>query len=426
MKKLALLCLCVALVTLSAPAADWPQWQGPNRDNINPEKGLIANIPAGGPKKVWEFTECGYGYSSPAVVGEKLFIGGVQGDDEVVFCLNSQTGKSLWKAPAIIGPAVPPGAKGLDRGDGPRSTPAVDGDLVYVLGARGNLVCLDAGTGKEVWKKSLHDDLGGKMPNWGYSESPLVDGDLVLCSPGGSKGSLAALNKKTGEVVWRSKEVTDGAAYSSIIVANFPGVRHYAQMTTGGLVGVDAKTGKLLWKEKVAVNGVAIIPSPIYHDGYVYATSDYNSGCGLVKLEKSGEGIKSKIVYESKTMQNHHGGVVLLDGHLYGNSGNCNNRVNWICQEFLTGKEVGKGKFEETGSLTCADGKLFLYGQETGTLVLVDPSPMGYKELGRFKIPATSKLPRKGGKIWARPVVANGKLYLRDLDLLYCFDVAAK
>jgi outer membrane protein assembly factor BamB len=430
MKKLALLCLTMAFATLSAPAADWPQWQGPTRDNISTEKGLLATIPAGGPKLLWQYSDCGSGFSSPSIVGDRVFMGGIHDKNEVLFCLDAKTGKPLWDKPATIGPAAT-----LDRGDGPRGSPSVDGEFVYLIGGSGGMVCVEAATGKEVWKKHLVTDLGGSRPNWGYSESPLVDGDLVLCTPGGAKGTVAALNKKTGEVVWRTKEIGDPAAYTSLITADFAGGKHYVGVTgsgSGSVIGIEPKTGKLLWreKEKVAVNGIATIPTPVYHDGHVYMTSDYQAGCSLIKLEKGTDGISSKLVYSNKTMQNHHGGIVLLDGHIYGATGNANNARsgNLVCQDFLTGKEVYTDKkFPEMASLTVADGKLFLYGQDTGLLIMGEVSPKGFKELGRFTIPAESKIPRGNGrKMWTHPVVANGRLYLRDLDLLFCFDISAK
>jgi len=404
-------------------AADWPQWQGPNRDNINPEKGLVATFPAGGPKQLWLATDCGVGFSSPTTVGDRLYLLGTAGTDEVIHCLDVKTGKAAWPRPTVLGPI-----RDDKRGEGPRGSVTIDGALVYGMGGKGNLVCAEAATGKVVWAKHLENDLGGKVPTWGYSESPLIDGDLVICTPGGKNGTLAALDKKTGKVAWRSADLTDATGYSSPVVATVGGTRMYVQLTAGGVAGVAAKTGKLLWKEKVAVNNIAMIPTPLVHDGHVYVTSDYGSGCALVKLDATADGVTSKVVYENKVMQNHHGGFVLLDGHVYGASGNTNTgRPSWVCQDVKTGKEVwaalGMGEF---GSLTVADGKLFLYGQDTGVLALVAPSPAGYKELGRFVIPAQSKLQRQQGKIWTHPVVANGRLYLRDLDLLYCFDVSAK
>jgi outer membrane protein assembly factor BamB len=412
------LCLAVAL-SFGAPVAtanDWPQSQGPKRDNISTETGLLKSWPAGGPKRAWTFTELGVGYSGPAVVGDKLYImGGVDGR-EWLFALDVASGKRLWRCE--IGALYPNG-----YGDGPRGTPTVDGDRVYCIGGQGNLLCADASSGERVWMVRLKEDLGGEvMSRWGFAESPLVDGDRLICTPGGARGTMAALNKKTGDIVWRSEGVRDKVAYASIVPTDFGGTRQYIQLTGSGVISIAAKDGKLLWRQAVVVNGTAMVPTPIVKDEYVYVTTDYGAGCALIKL--SGSDNRSEVVYANKKMQNHHGGVVLIDGHIYGWSGNSNGRGMWVCQNFLTGEGVWDStRFAQAGSLTCADGRLYCYGQRDGTVVLVEPSKEGWKEHGRFKIPRQTDIPRKQGAIWTHPVVANGKLYLRDQDLLFCYVV---
>lgn len=403
-------------------AEDWTQWRGPNRDGISSEKGLLKSWPSTGPKLLWTFRDAGIGYSGPAVVGSTLFMMGVQNDSESIFALDTNTGKKLWST--SIGKPYP-----NKWGGGPRSTPSFDAGKVYGISGEGDLICVDAKSGKKEWLVSLAKDLEGKvMKIWGFSESPLIDGNKVVCSPGGAKGSIAALDKTTGEVLWRTTEIIDEASYSSIIKSKVGKYDVYLQMTAGGLVGVDANTGKKLFSEKVGVNGIAIIPTPIFHDNKVYVTSDYGTGCGLVTLTPSESGISSKIVYENKLMQNHHGGVVLLDGYIFGASGNCNDRsARWKCQNLLTGEaEWESEKLNQTGSLTFASGRLYIYGQNDGTVALVEPSNKEWIETGRFKIPETTKIERQSGKIWTHPVVSNGKLFLRDLDLVFCFDVSSK
>ncbi|MBL8797702.1 MAG: PQQ-binding-like beta-propeller repeat protein [Planctomycetia bacterium] len=418
--RLPLLLLGLLTLALNSEAADWPQWQGPNRTNVSDETGLLKSWTASGPKLLWTFAETGVGYSAPAVVGDQLFIMGARNNTEQIICLDVKTGKQVWAA--NIGTQFNNG-----YGDGPRGTPTVDGNFVFGLGGQGDLVCVEKGSGKPVWKKSMQKDFGGKMMSgWGYSESPLVDGDKLVCTPGGGKGTVVALDKKTGKTLWQSSELKDDAAYSSLIAADVAGVRQYLLLTGKSAAGVAAKDGKLLWQHAKNEFRTAVVPTPIYHDNHVFITADYGAGCDLLKLTPAGGKFKAEAVYTNKNMENHHGGVVLLDGHLYGCSGNSNGRTFWRCLDWKTGKVLWEeGAKLKAGSLTAAGGQLYLYSQDNGTCVLLDPNPQGWKEAGRFKIPQETKVPRKQGKIWTHPVVSNGRLYLRDEDLLFCFDVRA-
>ncbi len=266
-------------------------------------------------------------------------------------------------------------------------------------------------------------DMGGKRPNWGYTESVLVDGDNVICTPGGKQGTIAALNKKTGEVVWRSKDVTDDAHYSSVIVADHNGKHQYIQLMMAKLVGVDAGSGDLLW-ETDWVGKTAVIPTPIFHDGHVYITSGYGAGCKLVKLETDKEADKAvTVVYENKNMKNHHGGVILVGDYLYGYS----DGFGWVCQNFKTGELVWNDKEKlGKGCIGCVEGMLYLVEEKDGKVVLIEASPEGWKEHGRFTLEPQTTLRKPKGRIWTHPVVSNGRLYLRDQELVFCFDVKAK
>lgn len=412
--------LTVCCLTFAPPvlAADWPQWQGPDRTNVSKETGLLKTWPKEGPKLLWTFDKAGIGYSGPAVVGDKLYTMGSRDGKEMIFALDVKTGNELWATE--IGKEF----RYQQWGDGPRSTPTVDGDFVYAIGGQGDVICVDASKkGEKVWSKNMQADLGGKqMSSWGYTESPLIDGDKLLCTPGGAKGTMVALNKKNGEVIWRAKDWDDPAGYASIIPIEFNKVRQYVNMTGEHVVGVS-EDGKLLWKYEKK-SGTAAIPTPIYHDGQVYATSGYGAGCDLIKLspEAGGGTFKAEKVYANKNVVNHHGGVVLVDGHLYGFS----EGKGWVCQDLKTGNNVWeeKGKLGK-GSLTCAEGLIYCYAEKDGTLVLAEASPKGWQEHGRFTIPRESKIRAKNGKIWTHPVIANGKLYLRDQDLIFCFDIKA-
>jgi outer membrane protein assembly factor BamB len=425
--KTRLLFLVACLPALALPAVtaapappetsrfDWPQWRGPDRNDISKENDLLKDWPKDGPQLLWTYSDAGAGYSGPSVVGDRLFSMGADEKQESVFCLDVKKGTKLWSEP--VGDRLQ-----NNWGDGPRCTPTVDGDFVYALAARGNLVCLQLADGKKVWEKSLTKDLGGNVPGWGYCESPLIDGNKVVVTPGGAKGAIAALDKKNGEVIWRSKGFTDGAQYSSLVVSNAGGIKQYVQMTGQSVAGVAADDGRLLWRHECK-NPTAAVPTPVVDKDLVYSTSGYGAGCRLVEVTANGNGsVKAQEKYANKDMSNHHGGVIKVGDYLYGYSEN----GGWMCQKFDDGKVVWKEKKLGKGCLTCAGDRLYLYSQDDGTCVLIEPSPDGWKEHGRFKIPQQTKLPRKSGHIWTHPVVANGRLYLRDQELFFAFDVRAK
>jgi outer membrane protein assembly factor BamB len=412
---LPLLAGCLAAVTLPALAADWPQWRGPDRTDVSKETGLLSDWPPNGPKLLWTCTEAGTGFSGPAVVGDRLYSMGADDKHEFVFAADVKSGKKLWSAE--VGEFY-----SNDWGSGPRATPTVDGDRLYTMGGQGDLVCVETASGKKLWGKSLTNDLHGGLPRWGYTESPLVDGDKVVCTPGGDRGTIAALKKTTGEIVWQSKEYKDGANYASLIPTTLNGVRQYVQMTGESVASVAADDGRLLWRFKRS-GPTAAVPTPVVHDNLVYATSGYGAGCHLIKLTPAGGGFRAEQVYASGNMTNHHGGVVLVGDHLYGYS----DGKGWVCQKLADGKVVWSEKEAlGKGSLTCAGGRLYCYSEE-GTVVLAEASPAGWKEHGRFELPQKTKLERQyDPNIWTHPVVANGRLYLRDQDLILCFDVRAR
>jgi outer membrane protein assembly factor BamB len=414
--KLPALLLTAALAAGVAVAADWPQFRGPDRTDVSRETGLLRSWPPGGPKLLWTFDKTGIGYSGPSVVGDRLYLMGGDETKEYLFALDVRTGKKVWTAE--VGPFYE-----NNWGGGPRGTPTVDGDRVYALGGRGDLICVKASSGEKLWSKNYTRDLGGPLPTWGFTESPLVDGDQLLCTPGGAGGTVAALDKTSGKLLWRSKGWTDRAAYPSVVISNAGGVRQYVQMTERSVAGVEAKSGRVLWHFDRPAR--IVVPTPVCFDDYVYVTSGYGAGCNLLKLTRDGRDFKVEEVYANKNMQNHHGGVVLVGGHLYGYY----ERNDWVCQDARSGKIVWKSRKLGKGSLTCANGQLYLYGEADGTAVLLDVSTKGWSERGRFKITRQSALERPpnrpGANIWTHPVVANGRLYLRDQEYLFCFDVKA-
>lgn len=405
--KLHAFLLAAIIPSISAMAGDWPQWRGPNRDDVSTESGLLKQWPAEGPKRVWIFDNAGMGYSGYSIAGGKLFTLGTRDGKEILIALDANTGKELWVSP--VGDIL-----GNGWGDGPRGTPTVDDDRIYAMNGTGNLVCAQASDGKLKWSKAM-SDLGGKRPGWGFTESPLVDGSLVLVTPGGDKGTMAALDKMTGEVKWQSAEITEGAQYSSIVPATLGGKKQYVQLVMQTLFGVDAETGKLAWRSPWQ-GRTAVIPTPIVKGDEVFISSGYGVGCKKVAV-KGGEATD---VFMNKDLENHHGGVLRVGDYLYGHS----NKSGWTCMAFSDGavKWTEKSALEK-GALTCADGMLYCLGEKSGSLVLAEASPDGWKEHGRFKLDpqATNRNPK--GAIWTHPVIANGKLYLRDQNYIYCYDV---
>jgi outer membrane protein assembly factor BamB len=309
-----------------------------------------------------------------------------------------------------------------DREVCPRGTITMDGDKLYLIRGLGQIHCLSATDGKVIWQKDFVHDFGGKMMSkWGYSESPLVDGNLVICTPGGEQGTLIALDKNTGSTVWVSKKWTDEAGYSSPIVAEIDGIRQYIQQSAKGVAGVSAKDGKLLWRLEIEGYKIGVIPTPICQGNIVYVTAGYNSGCNAIKLTKAGEIFSTEIVYSNKNMVNHHGGVVLINDHIYGFS----DASGWVCQNFKTGEQVWKQRIREVGkgSVLAVNDRLILQDERTGLLAVIAASPDGWKEFGRMELPEQTKIQTVDNMVWTHPVVANGKLYIRDHDLLFCFDL---
>ncbi len=421
MKTRTLLPVLVTGLAVLLAGADWPQWRGPERDDVSRETGLLKSWPKAGPDLLWTMDAAGTGYSGPAVVGDRLYLPGGDGKNEFVTAVDVNTGKKVWSA--NIGAFYHNG-----YGSGPRSTPTVAGDLMVALSADGDLCCLDRDGGTVKWSMSLKDSgIGGNQPNWGYSESPLVDGEQVVCTPGGSKGTLAAFDRHTGKLLWQSKGLTDEAGYSSIVVAEIGGVRQYVQQTMSGVVGVSPADGQLLWRYPRREYRTAVIPTPVVHDGLVYATAGYGAGAALLKFDRPDGKFIVKNLYDDtarRVMDNKHGGVVAVDKYVFGWSDSAGGK--WVCQELLSGKALWRSGALGRGSLTCADGHLYCYSETDGTCVLVPASDKGWQEHGRFTIPRHPASREFANNVWTHPVVANGKLYLRDQQFLFCYDVKEK
>jgi outer membrane protein assembly factor BamB len=404
----------------SSASADWPQFRGPNRDAQSPEKGLLQAWPEGGPKLDWQTKGMGVGYSSVSIQNGRLFTMGDHGDDQFVIAVSLDNKAVQWKT--RIGPAWTE-----DQYAGARGTPTADGELIYAIGTNGDLMALESATGKVRWKKSMTGDFSGRMMSgWKWSESPLVDGDRLVVTPGGSDSLLVCLEKATGKEIWRTKagpmgaKGLDGAGYSSIVISNGAGVKQYVQMMGRGVVGVRASDGKFLWNYNKVANDVANISAPVVSGDFVFSATGYQTGSGLVKLSKDGDGVIATEQYflDGRTFQNHHGGIVLVGGHVYGGQGH---RMGLpICIEFATGRKVWGGDIRNAGkgsaAIAYADNHL-IFRYENGLVILIEATPAGYREKGQFEIPDASPLN------WPYPAIAGGKLYLRDQDRLLVYDI---
>jgi outer membrane protein assembly factor BamB len=394
-----------------APDSDWSQWRGPKRDGISPDTGLLKEWPADGPPLSWKTTGIGTGYSSVTILGDRLYTLGDTGDSSNLVALNCTDGKILWTA-HVGKPHTEDNPEWL----GPRASPATDGTLIIALGALGELVCVDQ-SGKEKWRKHLKTDFGGEVGHWMYSESPLLDGDNVVVTPGGPKGAVIALKKETGETVWRCTELKDNAEYTSLVPVEIGGQRQYLLLTGHTLAGIAAKDGKVLWQTP-RKGATAVIPTPIYKDGLVFVTSGYNIGCNAFKVTESAGKFGVEEAYSGRQVLNHHGGVILVGDHLY----ELDDKSELRCVDFKTGKIVWQNKSVGKGAIAYADGHLVVRSEDKkGAIALVEASPAAYKETGRFRLPAFSGMPQ-----WPHPVIIGGRLFIRDEDTLYAYDVKAK
>ncbi|MBI1176349.1 PQQ-binding-like beta-propeller repeat protein [bacterium] len=420
--------LTLALFSVPAFAAspgafDWPQWQGPNHDAVSQETGLLQQWQKEGPPLAWKAEGLGGGDSAPSVAAGRVYAMANRGNDEIVFALSEADGKEVWVS--RLGPAFQ--QRGWPQGkEGPGCTPTVDGDRLYAIGLGGDLTCLQVSDGKILWQRSFTKDFGGRIPTWSYRESPLIDDDKLICTPGGEGATMVALNKMTGDTIWKSEATgSPKAAYCSATAIDFKGERQYVNFTARSLIGVAAADGKFLWEYKRPANGHGInISTPVHQDGFIFAASAYGAGGGLMKLSKEADGhYIADEVYYTKKMQNHHGGMIVVDGALYGANGG-NEGGHLVCLDFKSGdvfwdEADDKEHQVAKGSLAMADGRLY-YRMEDGTVLLIEPNSKKYIEHGRFKQPDRSSKPA-----WSHPVIANGKLYIRDQDVLFCYNVKA-
>jgi outer membrane protein assembly factor BamB len=404
------------LLTAGVWTADWPQFRGPNRDGHSTETGLLKEWPKEGPRLVWQVNDLGRGYATPSVAGGRIYLMSNQGlEDEFVSALDVKDGKKIWST--RIGKVGNPNQQ--PNFPAARSTPTVDRELLYALGSDGDLVCLDAATGKVRWQKSLRTDFGGAAPTWAYAESPLVDGDVLACVPGGAEATIVALNKRTGAVIWKSAVPGGGmAGYASLVIDNTGAVKQYIAYTANGLVGVEAKTGKFLWRyDRTKGSQGMSIQTPVARDGLVY-TGASRVGGGAVRLTVAGGSVTAAEAYFDLRLPTAIGGTVLVGDYLYGTS------QTVMCVDFKTGQVKWNERGIGAASLAYADGLLYLHGED-GTVALIEATPEAYKEHGRFTPPNQPAHGSGMEKSWTYPVIADGRLYIRDLETMWCYEIRA-
>ena len=410
-------CLALSLLVVAALAglasrpaagaeasAQWPQFHGPNRDNLSTETGLLKRWPEGGPKRLWTAAGIGYGFSTVAIAGGRIYTTGNIDKDTVITTLDLE-GRTVWRAKN--GPAwqreIP----------GTRSTPTIDGDRLYHANAEGDVACLDAKTGRAIWSVNILETFNGRNIRWGLAESLLIDGDRVVCVPGGETVSMAALDKRTGKTVWTARGTGDKPGYASPVLIEYKGLRQIVTMMSASVVGVHAETGKLLWRHDHKAYEDETVSTPVFHEGLIAVATLGPGAARCLRLTVTGQTASVQEVWHTGVLDNHHGGILALDGYLYGTKV----RNTWVCLDFRTGNVMYKADGVGKGSLTYADGMLYTYS-ERGLVGLVKATPKGHDVISQFRIP-------KGGKgpAWAHPVVCGGRLYLRHGDFLYCYDI---
>lgn len=429
--------IVVSVVWLGSPvlAADWPQWRGPNRDGKSAETGLLQEWPEGGPPLAWQVEGLGKGFSSVSVAGGRIYTMGDLEDGQYVFALEEKGGGMVWKTK--VGPVHD------DDYGGSRCTPTTDGDWLFVTNTEGDVVALESATGKELWRVSMVDRYESYLMkamgsyDWRYTESPLVDGNKVIVTPGHVRSFMVALNKENGEPIWvtRGNRIgpigADGAAYSSIVITKIDGVRQYVQLLGRGVIGVDANSGELLWSYNRVANDIANIPTSLVTGNYVFSSTGYGTGSALLEIssnpnydDESDEEqekwlVDEKYFLEGNTMQNHHGGLILHEGYIYTGTGH--NKGFPLAVKMETG-EVAWGPIRNEGkdsaAITYADGRIY-FRYQNGLMILVEANPKEYIEHGSFPIPGAK------GPSWSHPVVANGKLLLKEQGTLFAYDISA-
>ena len=421
-RRLSVLLIAMS-TTIAVPqigfADDWPTFRGSQRTSIAADKSLLATWPDAGPELVWEASNAGKGYASVAIAGDKIFtlgdgLSASKDPDEFLSCFNRKTGEQLWTTKT--GPAW---KEMQPDWHSSRSTPTVDGNMVYIITPKGVLFACNTGDGKVLWQKNLVAEMGGKKDDpWGYSESVLIDGNKLVCTPGGDKATMVALDKTTGEEIWRSARAGDiGAGHASIVISEVGSTRVYVQTTGSGAIGVSPKDGKVLWSYPIPKT-TAVIPTPIVRGDLVFFSVGYGRGGALLQQIAGPNGdVTIKEIYGlNPKLANKHGGVILIGDYLYGDS---DDKGTPFCADLMTGDVKWKGRGPGSGSTAIIGGAGMLYMQfQDGVLALVKADPSEYKVISQFKLPSSG-----GRPVWAHPVILDGQMFVRSDDKIFCYNV---
>jgi outer membrane protein assembly factor BamB len=403
-------------LTIPAVAADWARWQGPNRDNKSTETGLLKSWPEGGPKMLWSATGLGTGWSSVSVAAGKIYTTGMNKAKQGELFAFDLSGKLLWKQEY--------GPEWSGSTPGARCTPTIDGGDAFVISGTGQVACFKADSGQKLWQTDAFKEYEGKYGKWGISEAPVVVDGKVIFTVGGKKATMIAMDRATGKTVWASKAIGDFSSYCSPLLFEHGGKKIIGVIVSESILGVDAANGTILWqyatKQYQGDNrGRDITPvTPIYHQGRIYFTNGYDCGGVMLEIAPDNSGVKE--IWKDKVLDNHHGGVILHDGYIYGANWKGNDDGDWVCLEWATGKVMYQHTWINKGSVTFAEGMLYCYEEKEGNLALVRATPEKFDMISSFKVPMGD------GKDWAHPVISDGVLYVRHGDALMAFDIKAK
>jgi outer membrane protein assembly factor BamB len=395
-------------------AQDISEWREENRTGISAETGLMKSWPAEGPALLWSNTELTKGNSSVTFGNNSIYITGTSGSDDILYAMD-MNGKMLWKA--VMGRAW------NQSYPESRATPTVEGKYVYTCSGYGDLACFDGTTGKIIWSYKGSETNKGTYGNWGIAEALLIDGDKIYFSPGGPETMTIALNKASGDMIWKSKSLNDKPGYVSPILVNYAGKKMIINVSLGHVFGVDASNGDILWKvaHDNGSQGRDLIKcvTPLFKDGMVYVTGGYDTGGMMVKIADDGK--SADMVWTDKILDVHHGGVVLINGYIYGSNWLNNGDGNWCCIEWNTGKKMWEEHWNCKGSIIAAEGMLYIYDEKNGYVGLLKPNPEKFDLVSSFQIKQGSS-----GPFWAHPVIHNGILYVRHTNALMAYDIKAK
>jgi len=413
MKNAALSIILLSVISIPVVAQDISEWREENRTGISAETGLMKSWPEKGVALLWSCTDLAKGNSSVSFGNSSIYTTGNKGNDDILFALDMK-GKVLWQTVF--------GRSWTQSYPESRATPTVEGNRVYCTSGYGDLACIDGTTGKIIWSYKASEIHKGTYGSWGIAESMIIDGNKVYFSPGGPQTMTIALDKTTGKLIWKSASLGDKPGYVSPILVNYAGRKMLINVSLRHVFGVDVSNGEILWKvahPKQDDGDLIKCVTPLFKDGRVYVTGGYNTGGMMVEIAKDGK--SAKTVWTDEVLDVHHGGVVLVNGYIYGANWISNGNGNWCCIDWNTGKKMWEERWNNKGSIIAADGMLYIYDEKSGNVGLVKLNPLKFDLVSSFKVTLGS-----AGPYWAHPVIKDGILYLRHTNALMAYDIKAR